>query len=232
MKKYLILALACILTACSEPKEILLTKSDDIEKNAEQIKKLSDEDKKLLMGYIARVEGGKLFGGNDDATYGITVGQAIEKQKEFVKIQKEKEEAKAAAEAQARAEAEAKRQQLNAAVDVIYAGHKFIEGEYSFENEMVIDIKFINKSQKTITGTKGIAIFYDNFGDVLRRIGIKQDFDQIDGKLEPGQDYIFYGSVKVYTDEEIKLAKSSPDKIKFVYEPEVVLFEDGSELKM
>lgn len=234
MKKLLLLALSSVLlAACSDPKEILLTQASDIEKNAEKIQKLSDEEKKLLVGYVFRAEAGSIFGQSSQAAYGITVGKAIENQKKFIEDQKAKEAATKAAEEKARKELEIQRAKLNDAINVIFVSHEFIKGEYSFQDKILFNIKFINNSGKNITGTKGVTIFSDKFGDVIKRIELKNDFNENGGKLEAGKEFTFVGNMDVnqFINEDVKLAETPTSDLKFTYEPETVLFEDGTKLE-
>ena len=84
MKKILLIAIVSFLSACSDPKEIVINKGGDIEANADKLKNLSLEDRQLLAGYIIRAEMGSVLGQSNSASYGVTVQEAIEKQKQFV----------------------------------------------------------------------------------------------------------------------------------------------------
>ena len=78
------IAIVSFLSACSDPKEIGINKGGDIEANADKLKNLSLEDRQLLAGYIIRAEMGSVFGQSNSDSYGVTVQEAIEKQKQFV----------------------------------------------------------------------------------------------------------------------------------------------------
>ena len=84
MKKLLISVLVSVvlLAGCTDVKDVVINKKEDIEAYSADLKKLSDEDKNLLAGYLIRAEVGGLFGVKAD--YGVTVGEAISKQKEFI----------------------------------------------------------------------------------------------------------------------------------------------------
>ncbi len=233
MKRMFWVILSSILiTSCSDPKDILLTQASDIEKNSEKISKLSDEDKKLLIGYVFRAEAGSIFGQQSHNAYGITVGEAIEDQKKFIDDQKKKEVEQKAKQEEAQKELERQQEKLNSAVDVIFVNHE--PSKDGFADTVRINIKFINKSGKTIIGTKGVAIFSDKFGDVLKKINLKNDFNDIGGKLETGKDYNLLGSINVnpFINEDGKFADTPTSDIKFTYKPEIVLFEDGTKLEI
>lgn len=97
MKKLLIAAMlsASFLAGCTDVKDVVISKKEDIETHAGDLKKLPDEDKKLVLGYFLRAEGNGLFG--EKAEYGVTVGEAIKRQKQFIAKQGAAETAKKAA---------------------------------------------------------------------------------------------------------------------------------------
>lgn len=97
MKKLLIAAIvsAAVLAGCTDVKDVVISKKEDIETHSSDLKKLPDEDKKLVLGYFLRAEGNGLFG--EKAEYGVTVGEAIKRQKEFIAAQEAEETAKKAA---------------------------------------------------------------------------------------------------------------------------------------
>ena len=97
MKKLLVAVLvsAAFLAGCTDVKDVVISKKEDIEAHSSDLKKLPDEDKKLVLGYFLRAEGNGLFGEKSD--YGVTVGEAIKRQKEFIAKQEAVETAKKAA---------------------------------------------------------------------------------------------------------------------------------------
>lgn len=97
MKKLLIAAMlsAAFLAGCTDVKDVVISKKEDIETHSGDLKKLPDDDKKMVLGYFLRAEGNGLFG--EKAEYGVTVGEAIKRQKEFIAKQEAVETAKKAA---------------------------------------------------------------------------------------------------------------------------------------
>lgn len=97
MKKLLIAAIvsAAVLAGCTDVKDVVINKKEDIETHSGDLKRLPDEDKKLVLGYFLRAEGNGLLG--EKAEYGVTVGEAIKRQKEFIATQEAEETAKKAA---------------------------------------------------------------------------------------------------------------------------------------
>lgn len=241
MKKIILACfIALFLAACSEPKSIVLNSKEDIELHSSELKTLNDEDKQLLALYIARVELSKLLPGvSDNDGYGITVGEAIERQKRFIaereKVEAERERVEAerkSAEEKAQQEYERKIALMNAAAPFVFVSHEKKVDEYDrITAEVVFTVT--NKSDKDIIGTKGTAIFYDKFGDELYRTNLKLDFSDIGGVLPVGRDYTFDGSTPInrFMDNAMKFASTPTSELTFKYQPEVVLFKDGTSIR-
>lgn len=64
MKKLLITTFVSVafLAGCTDVKDVVISKKEDIEAHSGDLKKLPDEDKKLVLGYFLRAEGNGLFG--------------------------------------------------------------------------------------------------------------------------------------------------------------------------
>ena len=241
MKKILCLIALGFLMGCSDPKAIVLNDAESINQNAEVLKKLSDDDKKLLLQYLYRAELGKAFNGvfgsqasSPKSSYGITVGEAIELQKKFAKESAELEAKKAAAEKKAQEEQAAKKSILDKAVTVILLEHGAMpKGQYEFDDKYYVILKITNTSNKAIAGIKGSIKFIDKFGDTLSDSTIKLDFEDTGGKLAVGQSYEWKGekSVQMYGGgQEKKLLDTPTESLKFIYEPETIIFDDGTKI--
>ena len=241
MKKLLSIILLGFLVGCSDPKAIVLNDAETINQNADALKKLSEEDKKHLVQYLYRAELGKAFNGmfgseasSPKSSYGVTVGEAIELQKKYEKEQAEMAAKKAAEEKKAQEEQLAKKSILDKAVTVILVEHGAMpKGQYEFEDKYYVVLKVTNTSNKTIAGIKGVVKFVDKFGDTLSESPIKLDFEDIGGKLAPGASREWKGekAVQMYGGEQEKKLLTTPtEALKFSYEPETVVFEDGTKI--
>ena len=234
MKKLILTCfVALFLAACSDPKSLVLNNKEDIELHSNELKTLSDEDKQLLAAYIIRAEmAGVIAGIPTSDTYGITVGEAIERQKRFIADQEKSESERKAAEEKAQQEYTQKEALMNAAAPFVFVSHEKKVDEYeSITAEVVFTVT--NKSDKDIIGTKGVAIFYDKFGDELYRTNLKLDFADIGGVLPVGKDYTFDGSTPInrFMDNAMKFADTPTSELTFKYQPEVVLFKDGTSIR-
>ena len=231
MKKlFLPILLSVFIIGCSNPKdEVLPPKMTeaDMKVLAEKVKSLNEEDKVLLTQYLMRSEMSKAFGG-EGASTGTTVGEAIENQKQWVVEQKAEEQAKIERAAKLKAEKDAKTAEFEKAVSVTVFDKDFIEVDWQSFITLDIDIK--NNSTKEIAGLKGTIIFFDKFGDPIRPFSFGDDTlnipagDSFKGTLNWGYNQ--------FMDEDKKFVNTSLEGMKYKFEPEQILFEDGTKLDM
>ncbi|WP_107689072.1 hypothetical protein [Neisseria wadsworthii] len=67
-----------------DPKNVVLNSKEDIQKHADKLSMLTDEEKEILADYLAHAEMNQRLPGtaqNLNYQYGVSVGQAIDKQK-------------------------------------------------------------------------------------------------------------------------------------------------------
>ncbi|KPN72395.1 hypothetical protein [Neisseria sp. 83E34] len=67
-----------------DPKEVILQSKHDIQKHAGKLSRLSEEEREILTDYLSYTEMNERLPNsekNPNYHYGISVGQAIEKQK-------------------------------------------------------------------------------------------------------------------------------------------------------
>jgi hypothetical protein len=197
---------------------------------------LTGEEVQLLQGYVLRTGMARVFSaglagalsGKDtssllDSTKTIRV--AIEEQRKWlhddsVSSAKQKSEADAALK---RFEQESAR--LRGIVTVTPVAKSFSEGDY----ESYVNFRFVvkNNGDKAVAGFKGHVKTTDMFGDMISRLQIKED-----DPLQPGAERVVsssYGYNK-YIDRDTKLRFTEFTKMKFVWEPELILFADGTQL--
>lgn len=229
-----------LLTACSGPKDTPLPR--DIEK-MESIKpameKLTPEDRDLAAGYIMRhtigAKLGGLFGGKEGPGIpeGMTLGKAIEEQKKF-KADAALEEAKQQAlKAKLQAEREAMLKPMREAVTVTLVSKNLAtERGYSgivTDENLEVTFGYKNNSVKDILGVKGRISIRDLFGDEISAFQISND-----STIKAGQTATWTGSRSVRfsmgNNKDRKLADLGDDKFKVMWEPQVIVFSDGTKL--
>lgn len=168
-----ILASVLLLAACNSTFGEPLPDSMDDPAMKQIAEDLSDEDKKLLVGYLMRREMAKAFGG-DSLNDGVeTVGDALAAQEKWASNlsdeQQRSEELKVEVEAERQAVAESiKKTIIVAFVDAEIVPANYDAGRYNSYESLTFAIQ--NKGIKAIKAVKGEAVFLDTFGDDFVRV--------------------------------------------------------------
>lgn len=245
MKKASLLVLICLLTACSNPKDIVLGPEPlkTLEANGDSIKKLSEEERKLLVSYLMANELLVKLAGKDGATsvVGLTVGETLSKAADWKKKQEERaaEEKKRQEEAaalKAKIDEEKKQiaEKISTVVTVTVTGKRVLpEDMYArrFEDELLINYAIENKGSKDIRLIKGKMYFYDAAGDELgwlpltfqEKIGAGKTVKTDTGRVWRIRDY---GSSDIK-----KISRASSDGMTSKFSAESISFADGEVIK-
>lgn len=217
MKKLLIAAIvsAAVLAGCTDVKDVVISKKEDIETHSGDLKKLPDEDKKMVLGYFLRAEGNGLFG--EKAEYGVTVGEAIKRQKEFISTQKAEEAAKKAA-----------AEKVQKTYSVSYSGFENTEIPGIGEG-LNLKLAFTNNSDKGIDAiSSAIRLVVEGMeGSVTLNMG-----DEVFKKtLNPGDtaEMVFTAAAD---DLRMKKIKQGNAKVSVSFEKLEVLYSDGKDEKI
>lgn len=217
MKKLLIAAIVSVafLAGCTDVKDVVINKKEDIETHSGDLKKLPDEDKKMVLGYFLRAEGNGLFG--EKAEYGVTVGEAIKRQKEFIAAQEAEEAAKKAAS-----------EKVQKTYSVSYLGFENTEIPGIGEG-LNLKLAFTNNSDKGIDAiSSAIRLVVEGVeGSVTLNMG-----DEVFKKtLNPGDtaEMVFTAAV---ADLRMKKIKQGNAKVNVSFENLEVLYSDGKDEKI
>lgn len=198
-------------------------------KNVKQVQKegqLSENRKELLMAYIMRTGLQSALAGGDveealDST--LTIGEAITQQEEWkrqdsLRKAKEEEEARRAA-----AKRKAELDKLRRTVVVTPLSKNFREVDY--DEYIVVTMAFANKAEKEVSGFKGTLRMKDMFGDSIANLEIKYD-----KTIAPGErtiDQSIYG-YNQFLERDKNLRFTDLDKMDYEWEPEMIIFADGT----
>lgn len=224
------------LVACSDPKGVVIpedmSKMDSIRP---QLQKLTEDERNLVAAFVMRrsMKGtmlGKMAG--DTGTGPVTISQALENQRTFI-ANKAKEEAEAVAlKAKAEAELEAAQKTMREAVTVALLSKKLdIERGYSgieLDRLISMTVAYQNNGAKDVAGVKGRLVIHDLFGDKLSTFAISNDTT-----IKPGATVSWTGgrSLRRFGEnKDEKFLELTEDKYKVTWEPEVVVFSDGTKL--
>jgi len=231
MKKLILaLAVSVVLAGCSNPKdEVIPTELNEttMQNFAEKVKGLSEEDKALLTGYIARSELSKAFGGNSAPT-GTTVGEAIDNQKQWQAQMQEEERLKAEKAKKLKAEKDAKTAEFKKAVAVTVFDKNLIKGDW--QSYINLNIDFKNNSGKNIEGIKGGFKFYNKFDDLIIYLTFTDDKTNLKAGQSVEKDLSW--DFNEFMEEHIKFMDTDLKDMKYEFVPDSILFEDGTKLEM
>lgn len=243
MKRSLMVVMACLLCACSDPKDIVLG-PDPLTQMAEQgdrFKKLPGEDRALLVAYIGMTEIAKGFNTDIKPVTGKTVAEVLTDARAW----------KAKVEA-ARVEAEKKKQEQEALRQKVLAERAKIVEKISesalvavvamrvlpkdyevnrYSEMLTITYAVENKSSKTVRQIKGAVIFRDATGDEIGSLPV-----DIDEPIRPGQtlktDTGRGWKLNQFMNGDIeKIAGREFSSMSAVFEPSSIAFDDGEVLK-
>jgi len=190
----------------------------------EQIKDSKDltvGEVQLLQTYVLRAA----MTGHDPFPIGKTIGEIIDDQRKFnaesdIRDKEEKERI-----AKAKSIADEKRKVLLAALTVTEFEKGFEHIDYQDYNTM--KFSYENRSGKDIRGFKGTIIYKDLFGDVITGLRLKEDRTIKAGQTVQVSKQVDYNQ---FMDKDKKLREASLDNMKVTWEPDVILFTDGTSL--
>lgn len=226
-------------TGCSKPTDIVFEANPmaTLYAHASELKKLPEADSELLGRYLLSKEAGWTSGAPVHIV-GKTVGEVLERARKWetlVAAQKEADEQKAK-------EAEVLRQKvvdernvahalINAAVTLAVVDKKVSTNADLLRSEMQLTFAIENKGQRPLKLLKGKLSFFDSAGDFIG--GLKVEFDE---HIAPGKVLQTHGplvwDLRSYMTGSIeKIASASLANLKTQFEPESLVFEDGTVLK-
>lgn len=195
MKKIISAAVfAALLVGCSSPNDIVLGPEPlkQLADQGDKFKRMPEEDRMLLVGYLSLSEMGKAFGDKGISVTGKTVGEVMKDARawrekvKLAEVEQKKRDAEAAAlrkkvEAESAVLADKMANLVTVAViDKRVSPKDIYSGRY---NELLM-IKYAveNKSEKVIRQIKGQVYFVDPSGDPIGDLHV-----DIDNAIKPGE---------------------------------------------
>lgn len=189
---------------------------------------LTGKELSLLQGYVLRNGlANAITGGSTSALLDSTktVRQAIADQQAWIVADsiRTADEKRKAAEALAAYEAEVRR--LRDLVAVTVMKKRFVE--YNYESAVVFQIVLANNGSQAVRGVKGSLRVTDLFGDIISNLEIKEDTPIAAGARVVRETGYAYNQ---FMDRDKKLRFTELSNMKFVWNPEIIIMADGSEL--
>ncbi|MEA9419810.1 hypothetical protein VCX22_20585 [Aeromonas caviae] len=236
-KAVLALALSAVLFGCGPmdpkttvlPSDISTWKADTKLEGA--VKKLGEEDKRLLVAYSMRAGLGQAFGG-EGIPQGTTIGSAIETQKAWEEAQRQAQAQQAALEAEVKQKQLESLKEMNSALTTSLMSLKYIPSDFQaqrIEDLFEIQIAFKNNTSEKMIGVRGTVVFKDVFGEIIKQINLSNDAD-----IPAGQTVIYNGTFDYnqFMNEDTKLRNTDRSKLTFEWMPDTYLFDGGKKLTM
>ncbi len=197
---------------------------------APSLKKLSDEEKRLVSAYLVRRKMAEIFGAKNVAQDHLSVGRMIEDEKAFERDQAAKDSESKALQARVTAEKEAIARQINGVLTVALVSKGFRASDYKsgiISDEITIELALENKGTKDIAGVKGTTVFKDMFGDLIKQISLSYDEGIPAGKSVTWSGTLRYNQ---FESNDAKLRSIDMGKLQFSFIPDTVIFADGTRL--
>lgn len=238
-KIFRLLAALLLIAGCSDPKSTVipsdLSKMDTLKPTME---KITEEERTLVTAYIFRHTMGSAitaaFGGKaTPIPEGMTIGKAIEEQRQFAEKQKAQELAEQQLKEKLKAEREKAMSAMRDAVTVTLTEKKLVN-EYGYsgiitDEKLNVRIGYKNNTDKEIAGVKGRLTIHDLFGDEISAFQVSND-----NTISAHGTITWTGSRSVKysfgSNNDRKFASLPDDKYKQVWEPQSIVFKDGSKL--
>lgn len=230
MRVELMIAAALVLSACdSVAGEPLPTNADD--PALEEIgKKLDNDEKQLLIGYLMRREVAKAFGGGSLPDGAKTVGEALEAQREWASNLSESQQKAEALKAEVQQKRKAVADEIAKTVTVAFINAEFVPSSYEagrYDDYESLTFAVQNSATKPIKALKGEAVFIDTFGDEFVRVPMQFEEDIAPGEkktIELGME------INKFMDDHKRVMQLDQSK-RFRFEPEQIVFQDGSTVR-
>ena len=223
----LAIVLLTFLAGCAGVKGTQVT-SEGLDQTAVQVHQsgLSDQDKTAFDEIKARADDGEY-----DVT-GKTVGQLISDQEAYDADQKAQREKAAALAAQIKQRHDDSVHALQrtltvALVDKGYHDADVMNGDY--QDSITFELAFRNNGSKPIRAVKGTLDFKNLLGDMIYSANFEHSID-----IAPGQSISWDGSLDFnqYEDSLVQLRDAQLRNIRLDWEPEEVLFSDGTRMEI
>lgn len=219
----LILSWLVMLTACSSPLDYDASKLTEAQRK-EVAEKLSVEQKQQLAAWFLR---NTLA--NKDVPAGTTIAQALKEQDAWVAQEKAREAEAEALKKKQEAERQAKQAELDRVITGTVTAKVNKEGDFG-RHFVLLDLVFENKSDKDIAGIKGVLRVKDMFDTTItnikwsyeKDIGAKQTITEKGSGVE----------INEFRESDSKLWAADFAKLKTRFEPQVIIFKDGSKLEL
>jgi hypothetical protein len=237
MTRLFSILLTCLLmAACTSAKDTPIPQDlENMTSIRPAMEKLTPDERQLLSDYLMRRALGAIVGAEyaPDVPQGMTIGKAIEEQRMFLAEIRAQEKKQAELKSAGQAKVHAAVEQMRDAVTVTLVS-KTLKPEYG-DSGTLRDVNFgaifsyKNNAPQDISQLKGYLSVRDLFEDELFRFNISNETS-----FPAGESIIWGGSKPVrfvIANHDRKISELDGSDFKVVWEPEVIVFADGSKIE-
>jgi hypothetical protein len=215
--------------ACSDPRSTKIPADiSELPKIQSSLDRLDSTNRGRVARYEMRARMGAIFGGSPPPA-SVTIGEAIKNQTAFEAAEARQAAADSAV-AAASAKERAEKVRLMGEALAVSLTKLEVQGTTSdsYGQFIFMHVAFQNRGSKPIAGVKGVAIIQDMFGDTVttRRISYDKGIP-INAVKELRQ---LIGATRVDPQDK-RLAETPIEKLKFSFEPSIIIFDDGTKLE-
>ena len=230
-RKLWLLVVLIAFTSCQQSIKDIEVTEENRETLFEEIKDSKDltlGEVQLLQAYVVRTGlQNALSGGEASIPTGKTIGSMIEDQRSWTAEEKNREAEEKARQEKAQAEEERQREQLRGVLSVTVYEKGFTKSNY--QKYITLKLRYENTSDKDIRGFKGVVVFNDLFGDLIKRVTLKEDDVLKAKKSRRVSRTIDYNQ---FIDSDQSLNSKEIDNLAIRWEPDTILFADGESLSI
>ena len=226
MKKIVTLLIAVIFLSCNNPMSKVYTEDGFMLDMVELRESNGEETAKKITAYIMQQAlKSSIDKESENILVGKTYAELVKQADDYDAEMKAKEE-----EEKRLAEEEEKRRKeiaLKISESLTFALTKKGFAEYSYQEYIKYTFTFKNKTDRDISGVKGLVTFYDMFDEKITSLRLSYDDGIKAGKTINYKAQTDYNQFK---SEDNKLKNTELSKIKVTWEPEQLIFNDGEKV--
>jgi hypothetical protein len=218
--KILLFVLAILIASCSSSLDKPY-KKDNLEEDVIELKKsLSEDELKMLAGYIALKSMG------NDQMLGKTYGDLLGEAKTLREEMKLKEEEEKRLAGKAKVEEAERIKRLGGALTVSLFEKNF--SKYNYQEYISYKFAFENKTDKDIKAFTGQIIFNDLFDKEISSLNLTYD----DGvPANSTKNWNAQTDYNQFMDKDVKLKNKDIEDLKVKWIPEKIIFDDKTTLE-
>lgn len=218
---------ALLLVACSNPRNEVVTKSNEDSILAKTGRSLSESERQELVAAFLRAATGQY------SVEGKTVGEILSEEAQYDAAEKTEQEHIHQEQIREQQRQDALRAKIDSAIEIFPISKTFSPANYDIEDgdihqdQIVVVFKIHNKTAKTIKEITGDAEFENSFGKSIESASL--DYTE---PIPAGATVTYTGVLNYnqFMGSDQQLRDAPLTDLRFIFEPAGLTFADGSQL--